>query len=240
MLLRRSDRPVRTASLTRPSAPPTPYVRPEGYAEHYRDRRFAIGSGPRTHRREARAIRALLATAAPGASPTSDVRPWLDAPSGTGRLSDLLPGPVVQVDRHAPMLAACPGDAPRIAASVHELPFADAAFAGVLCHRLFHHLPTPDERVAVLRELARVTDGPILLSFFHAGSVQHLRRTVRRRFGKTRSGRVAVSLRQMLRDADAAGLRLAAARPLLPLISEQWVVRLEAHDRADHASPSGT
>lgn len=199
----------------------TAYRREPGYAERYRDRRFASGSGTGTDRRERAALRALLAAAQ---WPTG---PWLDAPSGAGRMSDELPGAVVQVDRDPAMVRACPGERPRACASVHALPFADDAFAGALCHRLLQHIPTPVERIAILRELARVTRGPIVVSFFDARSLQHLRRRLRRRLGKLRSGRSAVARGAFLRELGQAGLRPVAVRALCRFVTEQTLVLCE-------------
>ena len=136
-------------------------------------------------------------------------------------MSDELPGPAVLVDRDPEMVAAAPGGLPRICASVHALPFADGSFAGALCHRLLQHIPTTDERIAILRELARVTRGPIVVSLFDAFSLQHVRRTLRRRLGKQRSGRCAVSRGAFRRDLNAAGLRLVAVDSLRRFVSEQ-------------------
>ena len=199
----------------------TPYVREDGYAERYRDRRFATGSGPRTDRRERRAIARLLRAVPPR------LGTWLDVPSGSGRMSDLLPGEVVQVDRAPAMLAAIeqPGIA-RLCASVHQLPFADDAFVGALCHRLLHHIPSSAERIRILSELRRVVAGPLIVSFFHAASLQHARRTLSRRLRrKPTSGRCAVTLRRFLGDLNAAGWRAEACAPLAPFVSEQWLVR---------------
>lgn len=164
------------------------YVREPGYAERYRDRRFTEGSGPRTHRRELAALVELL-----HGRPII-TGPWLDVPCGAGRFSDVLPQPVVQVDRDRAMLLACPprNGRPRACASAARLPFADATFSGVLCLRLFQHLGGPGERARVLAELARVTRGLVLFSYFEAWSAQHLRRVVRGRLGRRPSGRSAV------------------------------------------------
>lgn len=196
----------------------TPYLREPGYAERYRERRFRTGSGARTDARERAALAALLAT---GRWPAG---PWLDAPSGAGRMSAALPGDVVQVDRDPAMVAACGPGRPRACASVHQLPFADDTFAGALCHRLLQHIPTAVERRDILRELARVTRGPIVVSFFDACSLQHLRRLVRRRFGKVRSGRSAVGRRTFFADLAAAGLEVRAVRPLRRFVAEQTLV----------------
>ncbi|MCA8975707.1 MAG: class I SAM-dependent methyltransferase [Planctomycetes bacterium] len=198
--------------------PETPYLREPGYALRYRDDRFRTGSGPATDVRERRALRRLLAHA--GATTGR----WLDAPCGAGRMSDELPPPVVQLDRDPAMVAAANGPGLRVCASVNALPFADDSFAGALCHRLLQHIPTPDERVTILRELARVTNGPIVVSFFDRLSLQHLRRCVRRRFGKRRSGRSAISRRALRRELAAAGLQPTAVAALRRFVSDQTLV----------------
>jgi len=196
----------------------TPYVREAGYAERYRDRRFATAHGPRTDRRERRALRSLLRECGAGSGP------WLDAPCGTGRLAAELPGPVVQLDRDRAMLAACRDRGRRVCAALSALPFADGAFAGVLCCRLLQHLPAAAERRAVLHELARVCRGPVIVSFFDAVSLQHARRLVRRRLGKNRSGRTAITRKALLADLRAAGLRLLRFRALGRFVAEQTLV----------------
>lgn len=205
----------------------TPYDREDGYALRYRDQRFRSGSGPRTDARERKALRRLLARASVGSGP------WLDAPSGAGRMSAELPGPVVQVDRDPAMVAAVLGAGPRVCASVHALPFADDSFAGALCHRLLQHIPTADERITILRELCRVSRGPIVVSFFDACSLQHLRRRVRRRLGKRRSGRSAVSRRAFGRELSAAGLQLVAITALRRFVSDQTLVLCCRIERSD-------
>src|SRR5690606_4121730 len=82
-------RQPREVSLTGSrSATEAPYVRDSDYPRRYRDERFDSGTGRRTHAREVRALRRLLARA-----PAVE-GPWLDVPCGAGRLSELLPGPV--------------------------------------------------------------------------------------------------------------------------------------------------
>lgn len=200
----------------------TPYEREGGYAQRYRDRRFRQGSGAATDHRERRALRALLAQ---HAWPHG---PWLDAPAGAGRLSAELPGPTVQVDRDPAMLRAAGPEKARACASVHELPFADRTFAGVLCHRLLQHIPTAVERIHILRELNRVSRGAIVVSFFDARSLQHARRTLRRWLGKRRSGRSAVARSAFLAECRAAGLRPVAVAPLWRFVAEQTLVLCRA------------
>lgn len=210
--------PVPGPSLPPVDRPETPYIREPGYAERYRDRRFLEPGGRRTDRLERSAIEELMSLVpdSPGA--------WLDVPAGAGRLTGLLPAGSLRADRNLAMLRACPPDAPRICASAHQLPFADGSFDGVLCMRLLHHIHGADERRRILAELARVSRGPVILSFFHAVSLQHLRRKLRRLLGKPRSGRGALRLAVLRADLHAAGLELVAARPLRRFVSEQWVL----------------
>lgn len=198
----------------------TPYRREDGYAERYRDRRFHTGSGPGTHRREIRALESLLAT-----QPKTAGR-WLDVPSGAGRMTEFMPGAhTVRCDRDPAMVqAATQADGPRVAASIHRLPFADGVFDGALCFRLLHHIPTSEERRVILSELRRVVDGPLIASFFDAQSVQHWRRTIRRRLGKTVSGRCAVTRTRFASDLAAAGWRPERYAALGRFVREQTLV----------------
>ncbi|MGB3968457.1 MAG: class I SAM-dependent methyltransferase, partial [Planctomycetota bacterium] len=128
------------------------------------------------------------------------------------------------VDRDPAMLRAAGNAHPRACASVLALPFRTGAFAGVLCHRLLQHIATPVERIAMLRELARVARGPIVVSFFDACSLQHWRRVVHRCFGKQRSGRSAIRRATFLAECRAAGLRPLAIVPLRRFVAEQTLV----------------
>ncbi len=196
----------------------TPYVREAGYATRYRDSRFQVGYGPRTDARERAGILRLLERAG---NPRG---PWLDVPSGAGRLSDLLPRPVVQSDRDPAMLAAAgPGHA-RACASASSLPFADGSFTGALCMRLLQHIPVPQERIRILAELARVTTGPVVVSFFDSCSLQAARRWLRRITGKKRSGRSTVGRRQFAAELRAAGLEPVAFHAPLRFLGEQTLV----------------
>lgn len=212
------------------SVPESPYRREHGYALRYRDQRFQTGSGARTDRAERRALQRLLRSCPTVAGC------WLDVPSGAGRLSGELPGPVVQVDRDPAMLQACPGTGPRACASVHALPFPTHAFAGALCHRLLQHIATADERVAILRELARVVRGPLVVSFFDACSLQHARRLLRCALRRRPPGRHAISRAAFRGELQAAGWRPLAMQPLRRFLSEQTLVLCEPWSAPGHGS----
>lgn len=196
----------------------SPYNREPGYAERYRDRRFQTGTGSRTDVRERKAIASLLRNA------TIPNGLWLDAPCGAGRLSLEVPGKAVLVDRDPNMVVAADNHTLRACASVHALPFGDDSFAGVLCMRLLQHIATPDERITILRELARVSRGPIVVSFFDACSLQHLRRRLRPLLGKRRSGRFALSRRSFGKELATSGLEMHSMRALARFVGEQTIV----------------
>lgn len=198
----------------------TPYRREPGYAMRYRDVRFSSAHGPATDRRERLALQRLLALL-----PAAHGR-WLDVPSGTGRLSAALPGPAVAVDREIAMLQAIPQPGARVCASATALPFADGSFAGALCMRLLQHIPHAPERVRILAELRRVSRGPVIVSYFDARSLQHLRRLFRRATGKPRSGRSAIARASFAADARAAGLRVVAQQALRRFVTEQTLALL--------------
>jgi SAM-dependent methyltransferase len=159
----------------------------------------------------------------------------LDCPSGAGRLAGLLAERglvVVSADQSAPMLvhageAMAAAGAPRrlAAADALALPFRPAAFDLVLCHRLAHHLEREEERRALLASLAAASRRWVLLSWFDAISLQHLRRAVRRPFRPSR--RHAVTRASLVRAAAAAGLRPVAMRALRPFVSEISFALLE-------------
>ncbi|MGC6486745.1 MAG: class I SAM-dependent methyltransferase [Planctomycetota bacterium] len=195
--------------------PESRYDREPGYALRYRDRRWITGTGAGTDRGERRALQELLEGAG------CERGAWLDAPCGAGRLSDELPGDVVRVDRDPAMVRAAGGGCARACASVHALPFADGAFAGALCMRLLQHIQTSAERVQILRELARVCPGPLVVSFFDACSLQHLRRRLRGLRGKRPSGRYAISRAQFVRELEEAGLEPVRLRALRRFVGEQ-------------------
>lgn len=203
----------------------TPYVREAGYASRYRDTRFHVGHGPRTDARERAGVVRMLGLAGESRGP------WLDVPSGAGRLSELLPLPVVQLDRDPAMLVAAGPRHARACASASSLPFADGSFHGALCMRLLQHIPAPQERIRILSELARVTTGPVIVSFFDSFSLQAARRGLRRLTGKKRSGRSAVSRRQFRAELQAAGLQPIAWHATLRFLGEQTLVLCQKSGR---------
>lgn len=184
--------------------------------------------------REWRCISQLLK----GVSPAARV---LDLPCGAGRMTwRLLEAgfEVTAADTSRPMLQRAQdslGKHQRLArfplrfncCDILNTPFQDDAFEAILCNRLFHHFIEPATRQLALRELARICNGPIVLSFFRTHGLDAFRFRVKHAIrGSKPIDRVPISLRTLRQDASKAGLVLQEKTPTRWGISPQWYVRL--------------
>jgi len=209
---------------------------------HYATDRFRT---QRRRGRDPRLVLGLLERCAPGAR----FARALDAPCGTGRLTlplAALAERLVALDVSAAMLCApgatfgpqCgpqPGSqsgrmsgrmsgpvvAPvqRCQGSVFALPFADGAFDLTVACRLLHHFAAEADRRAALAELARVTRGLVVVSYWDRASWHAWRRRapgpLRRRDTDHRVAIAAATL-----DAELAAVGLA---PLVRAYSARFV-----------------
>ncbi len=128
----------------------------------------------------------------------------LDVPCGTGRIDELLRerfDEIVGADSSVPMLSVYnDGNVSRrsCCADIFHLPFDDASFDWVICHRYFHHLKNEADRAAVLASLRRVCRQGVV---FYAW----LNTTFARRRG---SMRTSISRGRVEAAVDAAGMRI--------------------------------
>jgi SAM-dependent methyltransferase len=190
-----------------------------GRAEHYAGARWdGTAHARRTDRRERRIVAGWLERC--GALACA-----LDVPCGAGRVAPLLAArarSAVAVDAAAAMLR-CHAGGTRVQASAHALPFRDRAFDLAVCSRLLHHLATPEQRRAVLGELARVSSRWLIASHFDRASLQAWRSRLRRRG----DGRHAIAVADFRREAAACGWRERDRAWIARGISEQTWVLLE-------------
>jgi ubiquinone/menaquinone biosynthesis C-methylase UbiE len=155
----------------------------------------------------------------------------LDAPSGSGvllRLFASLRLRVTSADVSPTMLAAAGrrGAGERVRADVEQLPFRGGAFDAVVCNRFLMHVP-PALRPAVLRELARVSRGPVVFTVCHPYTLKTVARVMRRRLGLPAKMRPRLDRRGLESEVTAAGLRLRDVAWVVPAFSEVWVVVAE-------------
>jgi hypothetical protein len=170
--------------------------------------------------REYRLLERLL-----GSQPRSEV--LLDLPSGGGRLSD-------QLERYTDLLVEADiafgqllyalehhqGGDERIwmTASAFHVPFRDESVDGVVCCRLNHHLPTPEERARLVTELLRVARRFVIMTFFDHHSVKNRLRRMRRPFNR-KPPKMTMRVDEVRGLAREQGAELVAAPPLSRLFS---------------------
>ncbi len=147
-------------------------------AEAYLERR------PEKHRKEMRMIEAAFDSLAP-------IHTVLDAPCGVGRASIWLAQQgydVTGVDlgeaalRVAAEQVKTAGVRVRIESqNVFDMTYADRAFDAVLCFRLLHHFADTAQRREMIREMCRVADRYVVMSYHSRWSIATVRRRIRNR-----------------------------------------------------------
>lgn len=184
--------------------------------------------GTSKDRREKDCIRRGLASVPRGAR-------VLDLPCGTGRITTFLLDQGYRVhaaDYSEHMVAqareACAGrDGVAFEQQdVMKTTFADGEFDAVVCNRLFHHFIEASTRRRALAELARISKGPIVASFFCSFALSALKFRVRNALrGVVPTDRVPIPLTEFTQDVEAAGLRIEQVLPVRWAISPQTYVK---------------
>jgi SAM-dependent methyltransferase len=151
----------------------------------------------------------------------------LDVPSGGGRLSgqianfadlmieaDIAQGQVMYGKQN------CRVATPQIwmTASAFCLPFRDNSVDATVCCRLCHHLPTEQERAALVTELLRVSRKFVLMTFFDYRSVKNLLRRVRRPFDG-QPPKMTMKIEEVVALARRGGASVVQSPYLAPLSS---------------------
>lgn len=165
----------------------------------------------------------------------------LDFPCGTGRLLKLLQESGFRVsgaDGSAPMIEQVQlhSDAGKYSAPINglyerdvfESGFAREEFDAVICNRLFHHFNKESDRKLAFTELARISKGPVIVSFFNGFSISMTYRKLRKAIqGKSFNDRVSVSYRQLTSEIEACGLRVVYKTAARWGVSPLWYVVFE-------------
>lgn len=148
--------------------------------------------------------------------------PILDVPCGTGRLRSALASHTEEyfgVDSSLPMLSESADTSKLMAADALQLPFATGTFDVVVACRLFHHLGQSEDRIALARELARVSSRLVIASFWDAASWHSLRRRVGLKHDT--STRRSQSKKMLRAELERSGLRVLGWRHTFRFISQQ-------------------
>jgi SAM-dependent methyltransferase len=159
----------------------------------------------------------------------------LDVPCGTGIVGGHLAASgfkVVGADISPAMLAVAAEREHALGllrADLEAPPWRPRSFDAVVCARFLMHLP-PADRPRVLATLAALARGPLVATVCHPYTVKSLGRWIRRRLGGRPKRSPRLSRRALAAEVRAAGLELERVIPVLPLLSEVWVVVIR--DRA--------
>jgi 2-polyprenyl-3-methyl-5-hydroxy-6-metoxy-1,4-benzoquinol methylase len=155
----------------------------------------------------------------------------LDVPCGTGILAEVLGARgfrVVGADISPTMLAVA-SERDRalghVRADLETPPWRSGSFDAVVCARFLMHLPAA-VRPRVLRTLADLARGPLVATVCHPYTVKQLGRTLRRSVGLRAKVSPRLTRAALRAEVAAAGLTLERVLPVMPLLSEVWVVVL--------------
>jgi len=195
---------------------PGEYWRQPEAAQNYDSGRFDNLKGRLYRWREERAIELALRHVPRGST-------VLDAACGTGRITALLQrngfratGSDISLAMMAVAhrrFASLGYDVPLVESSVESLPYPDRSFDAATCIGLLMHLDA-DVRVRALRELARVSRGPLVVQY---GCVDLFQRVSAHLTGVPPGGvRCPVSEKEMHADLARSGLKA---------LSQSWVMR---------------
>ena len=195
-------------------------------ARRYEERRYGGVVRRFNHRMLERALAKGLAGVRPGGV-------VLDAPCGTGVLADFLRGlgfRVMGADISPAMLDVARGRGPvvgHVRADLERPPLRPGSVDAVVSARFLMHLP-PELRPRVMRALASLTRGPFVATVCHPYTVKSFGRAVRRALGWPAKRSPRMTRRELEAEVTAAGLRLDRVIPVMPFLSEVWVIVVHA------------
>lgn len=210
------------------------YYQDAGVARSYDGDRFTSLAGRTLNRLERRVIaRALASVAVTGRTPLV-----LDAPCGTGRITEWLLElgyEVMGADIAGPMLEIARSRCARfgergtfVQTDLEKLALPDRSVDVATCVRLFHHLTT-EQRGRILQELGRVSRQAVLVNvsfsspFYRAR--RQLKRMLRQGISRTSSTRAEIE-----REATSAGLYVGSRHFVARYLSEDLFLLLRRTD----------
>jgi SAM-dependent methyltransferase len=160
----------------------------------------------------------------------------LDAPCGTGILSGFLRRKgyrVIGADISPAMLAVARRRGAalgQVRADLEQPPCRARSVDAVVSSRFMMHLP-PDTRTRMFRTMADLARGPVIATVCHPYTWKSFQRGLRRRLGGRAKRSPRLTRRELATEASNAGLRIERVIPVLPLLSEVWVVVLRTLPR---------
>ena len=198
-------------------------------AERYDAERFSSLSGKVFQWAERRAIRGVLKSLPSGGRA-------VDAPCGTGRLSDLLlrrGWRTFACDISAEMLGVARRRNGGRTGSIRfsrmdctEMALASQSVSAVFSIRFLVHI-APAERIKMLREFRRVTDRWVVISMSLSTPWHRVRRRIKSWLGHPKPVRYPVTNKALTEELREAGLREIRRVWAFPILSEEVFVVCE-------------
>ena len=157
-----------------------------------------------------------------------EIETAMDIPCGTGRITELL------VDRAQNVIGAdiseeMMGMAKRklrnnphvsfFKIDAENMELDDSSIDCITCVRLMGHIP-PENRIKMLREMARVSKKWVVPTFYKSGLLTKLKRTVKIALTGNKAPWFPANHKNILKEIDAAGLKLVDKFPVLPGVSQ--------------------
>ena len=195
-------------------------------ARRYEARRYGGVVRRLNHRLLERALAKGLAGVRPGGV-------VLDAPCGTGVLADFLRGlglRIVGADISPAMLEVAKERGPvvgHVRADLERPPLRPGSVDAVVSTRFLMHLPAA-LRPRVLRAMATLTRGPVVATVCHPYTVKTFGRSVRAALGRKVKKSPRLTRVELEAEVASAGLRLERVIPVMPILSEVWVIVVHA------------
>jgi ubiquinone/menaquinone biosynthesis C-methylase UbiE len=186
-------------------------------------------------KREMQCITTALARIPPGSH-------VLDLPCGTGRLTRLLVDRGFRVtgadvseamlaqarDNHATSGLSASSTFPHVHFEHHDIMqtgYPDGYFDVVICNRLFHHFTEHTTRLTALRELRRISRGPVIISFFNSFAIDAAYRRMRNILLKrVLHDRIPVAFKIFHAEIRLAGFQVQKKIAVRWGISPHWYV----------------
>jgi ubiquinone/menaquinone biosynthesis C-methylase UbiE len=113
-----------------------------------------------------------------------------------------------------------------LVANILETKFEDKQFDAVLSHRLFQYFDEPQTRRNALKELKRISSGPIIISFLCNWSVDMLPIYAKKLLGHKTRHCMPISCTTFAEDIRASGLVVERWIAMRPFHSKRWYVLL--------------
>ena len=164
--------------------------------QRYRDR-YHTGRHARVNQMERAALQHLL-------SGLGRLEVAADLPSGVGRLGDVLAqvaDRVILADSSPIMLEIAKKDLGEgkyqyLQTNAEQIDLPTAGVDLVFCHRLLNHIPDPEGRARIVKELARISRRYVVISCYPPSIRTRIKLAVRRLIGSSKPARQPASIRE--------------------------------------------